>query len=496
MSAPEIDVQGNGQSIPNGDTSPTTADDTDFGSITVGGTPLTHTFTISNSGLADLTLIGTPTITLTNSSAFTVTQPVSTTLAASESTTFTLTFAPQSANAFTNTVSIANNDSDENPYTFVISGTGYCPSPIYVDRDATTGNNDGTSWANAFTDLQDGLALARTCAPLEVWVATGVYTPGLSRSDTFTLTSGVQLYGGFAATETVRTERNWEANVTVLSGDIAGDDTIDANSVVTDTVNISGSNNYHVVWADGVTDPITASTVLDGFTITAGQADGSDPDSDGGGFYCDSNGNGSECSPGLSNVIFSGNWVDNDGGAMFNYAADNGVSSPSLNNVTFSGNLAGDDGGAMGNEGYNNGVSSPNLSNVTFFSNTTGDSGGAMFNYGNNGVSSPGLSNVTFSGNSTDDSGGALYNYGNNGVSSPSLVNVTFSGNVAADKGGGMSNYSNNGGASSPSLCNVTFSGNLANYGGAIAQQWRQQPQLEQRHLLRQHSYGRRRSAI
>ncbi|MCB0174619.1 MAG: hypothetical protein KDJ97_29175, partial [Anaerolineae bacterium] len=84
--------------------------------------------------------------------------------------------------------------------------------------------------------------------------------------------------------------------------------------------NLSGSNSYHVVWADGVTAPITASTVLDGFTITAGQADdSSDPDDSGGGFYCDGDGSGSECSPTLSNVTFSGNLADYDGGGMFNF---------------------------------------------------------------------------------------------------------------------------------------------------------------------------------
>ncbi|MCB0170954.1 MAG: choice-of-anchor D domain-containing protein, partial [Anaerolineae bacterium] len=391
---PDITLAGNGQVIANGDTSPSLLDGTDFDAVTIGQA-LTHTFTISNEGDLDLTLAGSPAITLTNGSLFTVTQPASTTLAAGESTTFTLTFAPQSEGSFTDTVTIANDDPDESTYSFVVGGTDTCPAAlIYVDQNAA-GNNTGDSWADAFTDLQDGLSLAEVCAPIEVWIATGVYTPGLSQSDTFVLTSGVAVYGGFAATETLRTERDWEANVTVLSGDIDGNDATDSSGVVTDTVYINGSNNYHIVTGSG-TD---SSAILDGFTLTAGQANSTG----GGGMY---NNNGS---PNLTNITFSGNDAANKGGAMYN----GNDSSPSLSNVVFSSNASDDDGGAM----YNNG-SSPSLSSVTFSDNSSFGHGGAMYNIN----SHPHLSNVTFSANSSGpNSGGGIYNDN----SSPSLSNVT-----------------------------------------------------------------------
>jgi uncharacterized repeat protein (TIGR01451 family) len=123
--APEIDVRGKGQSIPSGSTTPSTANGTDFGSIAVSGSPVVHTFTISNTGSADLNLSGTPIVALSSGTHFVVSaQPVSSTIAPGGATAFEISFDPAAAGRFTDTVGIANNDADENPYTFVISGTG------------------------------------------------------------------------------------------------------------------------------------------------------------------------------------------------------------------------------------------------------------------------------------------------------------------------------------------------------------------------------------
>jgi len=77
------------------------------------------------------------------------------------------------------------------------------------------------SWINACA-LQYALGLAASGD--EIWAQAGTYTPGIFRSDTFQLRNGIALYGGFGGTESVRNDRNITANVTVLSGDLLGND--------------------------------------------------------------------------------------------------------------------------------------------------------------------------------------------------------------------------------------------------------------------------------
>ena len=326
-------------------------------------------------------------------------------------------------------------------------------SLYYVDKDAPGPTHNGTSWATAYTEVQSALAVA--VSGDEIWVAEGIYYPDYDPgatgytgyiTTTFTLTDGVALYGGFTGTETNREQRDWENYITVLSGDIDRNDAADSNGVVTDTANIIGSNAYHVVSSSGVTD----TAVLDGFTITAGQANGSYPHYRGGGM---SNSYGSN--PTLMNVTFSGNTAYS-GGGMSNWNSSN----PTLTNVTFSGNTA-DYGGGM----YNS-INKPTLTDVTFSGNTA-SWGGGMYNDQSN----PILTNVTFIGNTaTYGGGGGMLNYTG---SNPSLTNVTFSGNTAT-YGGGMSNeYSSN-----PTLTNVTFSGNTAGLGGGMFNEYSSNPNL------------------
>ncbi|MBT3594616.1 MAG: choice-of-anchor D domain-containing protein, partial [Verrucomicrobia bacterium] len=124
-SVPEIALSGNSVGIADGDTTASSSDHTDFGSHDVSTGSQTRTFTITNSGNADLNLTGTPIVTLigSNASDFEVTtQPDASTVSASGFKTFVVEFDPTAIGLREATVSITSNDADEATYTFAIQG--------------------------------------------------------------------------------------------------------------------------------------------------------------------------------------------------------------------------------------------------------------------------------------------------------------------------------------------------------------------------------------
>lgn len=290
------------------------------------------------------------------------------------------------------------------------------PRNVLMVNHAAAGANNGTSWADAYTDLQ--AALAAATSGQEIWVAAGTYRPSATGDATvsFALEDGVEVYGGFAGVEGARAQRDWRRNVTVLTGDLTAD----------------FNNSHNVVRGND----IGATAVLDGFTITGGVP--VDLAEIGGGIFLTS------ASPTLTNLTISGN----QGTAIFN----SHYSSPLMTNMTISDNF-----GSLGGGIFNNEYSSPMLIDVKISGNR-GTWGGGMYNgY----ASSPTLINVTISNNYTQSvanglhlGGGGMYN---NGASTPTLINVKILYNYALNgRGGGMHNTE----SSVPRLINVTIRGN------------------------------------
>lgn len=140
----EINLKGNNVNIISGSTTPSLSNHTDFGEVSSSSGTIIRTFTIENKGTQNLLLNGSPVVSITgiNASDFTVTTLPVTTIVGLGSSTFQITFAPSAGGSRTAIISIANNDADENPYTFAIKGTGLTLTGNFTTRWdlATTGS--------------------------------------------------------------------------------------------------------------------------------------------------------------------------------------------------------------------------------------------------------------------------------------------------------------------------------------------------------------------
>ncbi len=198
-------------------------------------------------------------------------------------------------------------------------------------------------------------------------IAAGDYSPGSGVTSTYTLAAGVTIQGGFlTGGSPIPTP---PAHVTTLDG---------------------MGNSYHVVTADGT----NASAVLEGFTITGGNATGTgDADSGfGGGLVADGG------TPTIADCIFTTNTAVS-GGAIF--IANDGSAPLNITNCTFQNNTATNAAGAMYIVS-----SSPTLLNCQFLGNSA-QLGGAIEDQDG---SSPMMANCLFANNSANQSAGAIYN--------------------------------------------------------------------------------------
>jgi len=213
------------------------------------------------------------------------------------------------------------------------------PRTILVDKDAT-GANNGLDWQNAYTSLQSAIQELNDIkfgGPGEIWVAEGTYKPTTTTNQTisFLLPFDGQIYGGFAGGELERSQRDWVAHPTILSGEIGNQGSTNDN---TDTVVLANGDFYE------------NNTVLDGVIVTGGNG------GVGGGIYVKSN-----AAPTIRNCRIFGNLT----GIVFE---GNQFAEPVLDNCIVSGNA---------NRGLDITFSSAKVTNCTIAFNTAGFNSGA-----------------------------------------------------------------------------------------------------------------------
>ena len=332
----------------------------------------------------------------------------------------------------------------------------------YVDAQAT-GAGDGTSWADAYPDLRTALD-ATTSG--QVWVAEGAYTPSPSERDaSFRIADGVELYGGFPTGGAAFGARDPSLYPVILSGDLSGDD-------APGFANVS-ENSYHVVDLSVLNGVGTSpATVLDGVTITGGNADIEYSEStgfaagEGGGLRCASEGPVA-CEPTLRNVRFVGNRATTGGGAFFKDRGGDANARPVLEDVVFEGNLAFGD-GSFG-DGSGGGLMSEGasviLNQCVFTANRASNGGGMAVGFMNGGPPVQ-VNGGLFQGNLADErpfyAGGAVL-LGDVGFASAVFQDTRFEANQAGTGGA----VRVDGGVRS-SFVRSTFVENAARIGGAL----------------------------
>ncbi|MBN2533510.1 MAG: hypothetical protein JXB88_11485 [Spirochaetales bacterium] len=359
---------------------------------------------------------------------------------------------------------------------------------IYVDAASSEGG-DGESWETAFRYLQDAITYARhlyeedDSAP-EIRIAEGVYKPtdydgeepllpwgDVPEDFRFIIYPEVKLYGGYP---TGGGPRNSTTNLTVLSGDIDDNDTIDADGITLDYSDIAGTNSNNLICF--FDDEIGHDTVIDGLVITASMYDGISVETD-----VDS----PQLSPTFSNLVFKGN----DAACMRIAAEETGTTAgPVIENITATGNgsitiiiSAGGAGGGIVNITVTTGFFEMNADNaITIYSHTGGivtctieditcrrNGAGIATETAGIYLSSDGgdilatIINSEFIENS--GLGATVFN------STAEFINCVFRGNNnPGDNGGAAAVVSVEGGSVTAFFINCEFTGNTAYQRGAI----------------------------
>ncbi len=325
---------------------------------------------------------------------------------------------------------------------------------IYVNH-ASTGLNNGSSWQNAFNDLQD--ALSSTPIPDTIWIAKGTYYPtdGTDRYIYYQIPNGIAIYGGFEGTETQLSQRDWEINQTILSGDIGeqGD---------------HSDNSFTILFATQ-TD---TTTLIDGLIVTNGNANSTinvessyGPTKSGGGLYLDGVGSDNFASIKVNNCKFLDNVALITGGAIFCYGFYGSVDFI-ISNSSFINNESESAGGAICKIGGCNLVQ--NLLFCNFENNQSGDYGGAYFAGDSNTNIDLNIEDCNFINNESQHGGAvARYEISEANFNDLKISNCLFEGNEVFGWGGAIfdDTYSSFGDIY---LNNCNFIMNTSGWGGGV----------------------------
>ncbi|MEM9478777.1 MAG: right-handed parallel beta-helix repeat-containing protein [Verrucomicrobiota bacterium] len=385
--------------------------------------------------------------------------------------------------------SFGNNLEDGDKETEPMFSFAFFSNRVYVDLNAS-GNKEGTSWTDAFLTLQDALDKARPGQ--EILVAEGTYYPdegenetNNDRDSTFTLSSYLQIFGGFSSGDTFA-QRDPATKKTFLSGDIDQNDgsnfantggnafnvaiVSNADSVGLDGLTFIGANNESTSMPSGGVRVLNTDITLTNCTILSNRG------VFGGGLWIDEDVNAyvSHChfeenqSTWGGAVFISRSALDREaeftdcifqnnntvsgagqparGGAC--YVTSLGSMPPEVEyrNCLFQSNSA-EEGGAIWSRGSA-------ISNCQFTENSAVFSGGAIFNSGSQATLS--AENCLFSGNQSSGVGGAF----STDFASPSITNCAFIGNHAGGAGGALRLREG-----SPSITNCSFQGNSSALG-------------------------------
>lgn len=176
-SFPNINIVGNSNCIVNGDATPSSTDFTDFGTTP---TPITRTFTIQNTGNADLTFSA-PTITGLNAAEFAITTAPVSPVTAGNSTTFVITYTPASAGIKAATFNLTNNDGDEGTFSFEIGVNSILPVTFKSFNVKKAVAQSILTWTTA-TEIDNlGFEVQRSTDGIN-WSVIG-FVPGAGNSD-------------------------------------------------------------------------------------------------------------------------------------------------------------------------------------------------------------------------------------------------------------------------------------------------------------------------